>query len=146
MTQFNDVSFMQMEFQIFKITFHSSITIRQLNIFFENLPYYTLSNLSRSNSFLIFHWKLCTFEVALFEKLEFNEEVLNLKLVVFLKTITEANIICLSTLLHTFVKGYSFVMMEFKHILMHTKVQTPVEEHCSRVPTSSAKKKHFGQL
>ena len=123
MTQLNDVNFMQMEFQIFKITFHSSITIKQLNIFFENLPYYILSNLSRSNFFLIFRWKLCTCEVALFEKLEFNEEVSNLKLVVFLKAITEVNIICLSTLLHTFVKGYFFVMMQFKHILMHTKVQ-----------------------
>ena len=86
MTQLNDVSFMQMEFQIFKITFHSSITIRQLNIFFENLPYYILSNLSRPNSFLIFRWKLCTCEVALFEKLEFNQEVLNLKLVVFFES------------------------------------------------------------
>ena len=84
-----------MEFQIFEITFHSSIIIRQLIIFFENLPYYILSNLSRYLIFLIFHWKLCTCEVALFEKLEFNEEVLNLKLVVFLKAITEANIICL---------------------------------------------------
>ena len=54
MTQLNDVSFMQMEFHIFKITFHSSIIIRQLNIFFENLPYYTLSNLSISNFFVIF--------------------------------------------------------------------------------------------
>ena len=79
--------------------------------------------MSISNFFLIFHWKLCTCEVALFEKLEFNEEVLNLKLVVFLKAVTVANIIRLSTLLHTFVKGYSFVMMEFKHILMHTKVR-----------------------
>ena len=121
MTQLNDVSFMQMKFQIFKITFHSSIVIRQLNIFFENLPYYILSNLNRFNFFVIFHWKLCTCEVALFEKLEFNEEVLNLKLVVFLKAITEANIFCLSTLFRTFVKGYSFVMMQFKHILMYTK-------------------------
>ena len=56
MTQLNDVSFifMQMEFQIFKITFHSSIIIRQLNILFENLPYYILSNLNRSNFFVIF--------------------------------------------------------------------------------------------
>ena len=87
MTQLNDVSFMQMEFQIFKITFHSSITLWQLNIFFENLPYYILSNLSRSNFFLIFHWKLCTCEIALFEKLKFNKEVLNLKLVIFFKSI-----------------------------------------------------------
>ena len=68
-----------------------------------------------SNFFVIFHWKLCTCEVALFEKLEFNEKVLNLKLAVFFKAITEANIICLSTLFHTFVR------MQFKHILMHTK-------------------------
>ena len=97
---------MQMEFQIFKITIH-------------------LSNLSISNFFVVFHWKLCTCEVALFEKLEFNEKVLNLKLVVFLKAITEANIFCLSTLFHTFVKVYSFVTMQFfffyAHILMHTK-------------------------
>ena len=59
----------------------------------------------------------------MFEKLEFNEEVLNLKLVVFLKAITEANLVCLSTLLRTFVKGYFFVLMHSKHILMHTKVQ-----------------------
>ena len=83
---------MQMEFQSFKITIH-------------------LSNLSISNFLVIFHWKLCTCEVALFDKLEFNEKVLNLKLVVFLKAITEANIICLSTLFHTFVKVYSFVTM-----------------------------------
>ena len=94
MNQLNDVSFMQMVFQIFKITIH-------------------LSNLSISNFFAIFHWKLCTCEVALFEKLEFNEKVLNLKLVVFLKAITEANIIRLSTLFHTFVKVYSFVTMQF---------------------------------
>ena len=94
MNQLNDVSFMQMVFQIFKITIH-------------------LSNLSISNFFVIFHWKLCTCEVALFEKLEFNEKVLNLKLVVFLKAITEANIFCLSTLFHTFVKVYSFVTMQF---------------------------------
>ena len=92
MNQLNDVSFMQMIFQIFKITIH-------------------LSNLSISN-FFFFHWKLCTC-VALFEKLEFNEKVLNLKLVVFLKAITEANIFCLSTLFHTFVKVYSFVTMQF---------------------------------
>ena len=90
---------MQMVFQIFKITIH-------------------LSNLSISNSFVIFHWKLCTCEVALFERLEFNEKVLNLKLVVITETgsykaITEANIICLSALFHTFVKVYSFVMMQF---------------------------------
>ena len=94
MNQLNDVSFMQMVFQIYKITIH-------------------LSNLSISNFFVIFQWKLCTCEVALFEKLEFNEKVLNLKLVVFLKAITEANIICLSTLFHTFVKVYSFVTMQF---------------------------------
>ena len=88
MNQLNDASFMQMVFQIFKITIH-------------------LSNLSISNFFVIFHWKLCTCEVALFKKLEFNEKVLNLKLVVFLKAITDANIICLSTLFHT------FVMMQF---------------------------------
>ena len=158
MTQLNDVSFMQMEFQIFKITFHNSITIRQLNIFFENLPYhilsnliyilylYTLSNLSRSNFFLIFHWKLCTCEVALFEKLEFNEEVLNLKLVVFLKAITEANIIYLSTLLHTFVKGYSFVMMQFKHILIHTKVQHQLRSTALGCQQALLKKKQFGHL
>ena len=93
MNQLNDVSFMQMVFQIFKITIH-------------------LSNMSISNFFVIFLWKLCTCEVALFEKLEFNEKVLNLKLVVFLKAITEANI-CLSTLFHTFVKVYSFVTMQF---------------------------------
>ena len=88
MNQLNDVSFMQMIFQIFKITIH-------------------LSNMSISNSFFFFHWKLCTC-VALFEKLEFNEKVLNLKLVdFFLKAITEANIFCLSTLFHTFVKVYS---------------------------------------
>ena len=92
MNQLNDVSFMQMIFQIFKITIH-------------------LSNLSISN-FFFFHWKLCTC-VALFEKLEFNEKVFNLKLVVFLKAITEANIICLSTLFHTFVKVYSFVTIQF---------------------------------
>ena len=106
MNQLNDVSFMQMIFQIFKITIH-------------------LSNLSISNFFFfIFHWKLCTC-VALFEKLEFNEKVLNLKLVVFLIAITEANIFCLSTLFHTFVKVYSFVTMQFfffyAHILMHTR-------------------------
>ena len=101
MTQLNDESFMRMEFQIFKITFHSSITIRQINIFFENLPYYILSNLSISNFFVIFHWKLCTCEVALFEKLEFNEEVLNLKLVVFLKAITaEANNLFINFVTH----------------------------------------------
>ena len=94
MNQLNDVSFMQMVFQISKITIH-------------------LSNLSISNFFVIFYWKLCTCEVALYEKLEFNEKVLNLKLVVFLKAITEANIICLSTLFHTFVKVYSFVTMQF---------------------------------
>ena len=94
MTQLYDVSFMQMEFQIFKITIH-------------------VSNLSISNFFVIFHWKLCTCEVALFEKLEFNEKVLNLKLVVFLIAITEANTICLSTLFHTFVKVYTFVTMQF---------------------------------
>ena len=102
MNQLNDVSFMQMIFQIFKITIH-------------------YSSLSISNFF--FHWKLFTC-VALFEKLEFNEKVLNLKLVVFLKAITEANIFCLSTLFHTFVKVYSFVTMQFffyAHILMHTK-------------------------
>ena len=105
MNQLNDVSFMQMVLQIFKITIHSS-------------------NLSISNFFVIFHWKLCTCEVALFEKLEFNKKVLNLELVVFLKAITVANIICLSTLFHTFVKVYSFVTMQFffyAHILMHTK-------------------------
>ena len=57
MNQLNDVSFMQMEFQIFKITIY-------------------LSNLSIPNFFVIFHWKLCTCEVALFEKLEFIEKVL----------------------------------------------------------------------
>ena len=93
MNQLYDVSFMQMIFQIFKITIH-------------------LSNLSISNFFFFFHWKLCTC-VALFEKLEFNEKILNLKLVVFLKAITEANIFCLSTLFHTFVKVYSFVTMQF---------------------------------
>ena len=67
MNQLNDVSFIQMVFQIFKITIH-------------------LSNLSISNFFVIFHWKLCTCEVALFEKLEFSEKVLNLKLVVFFKS------------------------------------------------------------
>ena len=105
MNQLKDVSFMQMVFQIFKITIH-------------------LSNLNISNFFVIFHWKLCTCEVALFEKLEFNEKVLNLKLAVFLKAITEANIICLSTLFHTFVKVYSFITIQFffyAHILMHTK-------------------------
>ena len=99
MNQLNDVSFMQMVFQIFKITIH-------------------LSNLSISN-FFIFHWELCTCEVALFEKLEFNEKVLNLKLVVFLKAITEANIICLSTLFHTFVKVYSIVTIQFFFFFMH---------------------------
>ena len=143
MTQLNDVSSMQMEFYIFKITFHSSITKRQLNVFFENLPIYILSNLSRSNFFVIFHWKLCTCEVALFEKLEFNEKVLNLKLVVFLKAITEANIICLSTLLHTFVKGSSFVMMQFKHILMHTKVQHQLRNTALGCQQALLKKKTF---
>ena len=90
MNQLNDVSYMQMIFQIFKITIH-------------------LSNLSISN----FFFSLEAFCVALFEKLEFNEKVLNLKLVVFLKAITEANIFCLSTLFHTFVKVYSFVTMQF---------------------------------
>ena len=146
MTQLNGVSFIQMEFQIFKITFHSSITIRQHNIFFENLPYYILSNLSISNFFLIFHWKLFTCEVALFKKLEFNEEVLNLKLVVFLKAITEANIICLSTLLHTFIKGCSFVMMEFKHILMNTKVRQQLGSTALGCQQALLKKKYFGQL
>ena len=64
MNKLIDVSFMQIEFQIFEITIH-------------------LSNLSISNFFVIFHWKLCTCEVALFEKLELTEKVLNLKLVVF---------------------------------------------------------------
>ena len=81
----------------------------------------------------------------MFKKLEFNEEVLNLiNWLYFLKAITEANLICLSTLLCTFVKGYFFVLMQSKHILMHTKVCNPAEGHCSRVPTSSVqKKKHF---
>ena len=79
MTQLNDVSFMQMKFQIFKITFHSSIIIRQLNIFFESSPYYILSNLSISDFFVIFHWKLCICEVALFKKLEFNEKSFELE-------------------------------------------------------------------
>ena len=92
MNQLNDASFMQMVFQIFKITIH-------------------LSNLSITNIFVIFHWKLCTCEVALFEKLEFNEKVLNLKLVVFLKAITEAKIFCLSTLFHTFVTMQFFFFM-----------------------------------
>ena len=101
MNQLNDVSFIEMVFQMFKITIH-------------------LSNLSISNFFVIFHWKLCTCEVALFEKLEFNEKVLNLKLVVFSKAITEANIICLSTLFHTFVT-IQFFFFFYAHILMHTK-------------------------
>ena len=85
---------MHMEFQIFKITIH-------------------LSNSSISNFFVIFHWKLCTCEVALFEKLEFNGKVLNLKLVVFLKAITEANIICLSTLFHTVMMQFFFLCTYF---------------------------------
>ena len=149
MTQLNDVSFIHMEFQIFKITFHSITTIttiKQFNIFFENLLYYILSNLRKSIFFLIFHWKLNNCEAALFEKLEFNEEVLNLKLIAVLKAITEANIICLSTLLHTFVKGYSFVMMQFKHILMPTKVQHQLRSTALRCQQALLNKKHFGQV
>ena len=55
MTQLIDISFMQMKFQIFKITFAVvCIIIRQLNTLFENLPYYTLPNLRRSNFFCYF--------------------------------------------------------------------------------------------
>ena len=101
MNQLNDVSFMQMVFQIFKITIH-------------------LSSLSTTNFFVIFHWKLCTCEVALFEKLEFNEKVLNLKLVVFLKAITEANIICFINFVSHFCKSLLFcndaVFFFFMHI------------------------------
>ena len=71
------------------------------------------------------------------EKLGFNEEVLNLKAVVFLKAITEANIICLSTLLHI------FVMMQFKHILMHTKVQHQLRSTALGCQQALLKKKTF---
>ena len=57
MTQLIDVSFTQMEFQIFKITYAVASSYGNL-ILFENLPYYTLSNLRRSIFFVIFYWKL----------------------------------------------------------------------------------------
>ena len=58
----------------------------------------------------------------------------------------KANIICLSTLLHTFVKSYFFVMMQFKHILMHTKMQHQLRSTSLGCQQALPEKKHFGQL
>ena len=41
MIQLIDASFNDMKFEFFKITFYSSIIIKQINIFLQNLPYYT---------------------------------------------------------------------------------------------------------
>ena len=80
------------------------------------------------------------------KKLEFNEEALNLKLVIFLEAITEPNLIRLSTLLRTFVKGYFFVIMQSKLISMHTKVQYQLRGTALGYQQAVLKKKHFGQL
>ena len=61
----------------------------------------------------------------------------------FLKAIIEANLICLSTLLRIFVKGYFFVIMQSNHILMHTKVQYQLRGTALGCQQALFKKKHF---